>query len=76
MEQHVTPNLSQPTFMEHVPHLSFSTDNLKDWIDHKKDNVKGDDDDDYRRPSPYDRPHYGEGHYDSGARDDQSHFDD
>merc|ERR1712038_795765 len=53
-----------------TPQYSFipncDTDNLKDWIDHKKDNVKGDDDDDYRRPSPYDRPHYGEGHYDSG----------
>jgi len=58
-----------------TPQYSFipncDTDNLKDWIENKKDHIKGDDDrDDYHRPSPY-RPsyggsHYGEGHYDSG----------
>merc|ERR1712038_1070488 len=51
-----------------TPQYSFipncDTDNLKDWIDNKKDNVK-DDDDDRHRPgyNPYDRPHYGEGSY-------------
>jgi len=66
-----------------TPQYSFipncDTDNLKDWIDNKKDNYKGNDDD-YHRPSygdshhgsSYNRPsysgghHYGEGHYDSG----------
>ena len=63
--------------MKQFDNFSFSTDNLKDWIDRAKDKVKGDDDD-YHRPSygsSYDRPHrpsyggshYGEGHYDSGA---------
>jgi len=53
-----------------TPQYSFipncDTDNLKDWIDHKKDNILHDDDDDRRdRPgyNPYDRPHYGEGSY-------------
>ena len=65
--------------MKHVPHLSFSTDNPKDWIDHKKDNILHDDDDDRRdRPgyNPYDRPHYGEGSYSGAPTSDQSHFDD
>ena len=59
--------------MKQFHNFSFSTDNLKDWIDRAKDKVKGDDDD-YRpsHGSSYDRPHrpsygggshYGEGHY-------------
>jgi len=69
-----------------TPQYSFipncDTDNLKDWIDNKKDKIKGDDNryDDNRYGSSHDRPsygsshgssyssgsHYGEGHYDSG----------
>ena len=62
--------------MKRVPHLSFSTDNLKDWKNDRKDNVLHDDDDD-RRPgyNPY-RPQYGEGSYSGAPTSEQSHFDD